>query len=165
MKEIIAKKAQIVSEIATEIKNSQSYVVVEYRGLNVAQLMTLRRDLAKIGGKFTVYKNNLVSRAAKENGFELDDMLTGPNAFVSATQDPVSVPSLLYKFAKKNPNLVVKGGIVESQIVNANQMQSIAKLPTKPVLISMLLGCLQSPLTKFAYAVKEVAAQKENADV
>ena len=65
MKEIIAKKAQIVSEIATEIKNSQSYVVVEYRGLNVAQLMTLRRDLAKIGGKFTVYKNNLYSRAAK----------------------------------------------------------------------------------------------------
>ena len=163
MKEIIAKKAQAVSEISTEIKNSQSYVVVEYRGLSVAQLMTLRRDLAKIGGKLTVYKNNLVSRAAKENGYEMDEMLAGPNAFVSATQDPVGVPSLLYKFAKKNPKLVVKGGIVEEKVVNADEMLAVSKLPTKPALISMLLGCLQSPLTKFAYAVKEVAAQKENA--
>lgn len=163
MKEIIAKKAQAVTEISSEIKNSQSYVVVEYRGLTVAQLTTLRRDLAKIGGKFTVYKNNLVSRAAKENGYEMDELLFGPNAFVSATQDPVGVPNLLYKFAKKNPALVVKGGIVEEKVVNADDMLAVSKLPTKPVLISMLLGCLQSPLTKFAYAVKEVAAQKENA--
>ncbi len=163
MKEIIAKKAQAVTEIASEIQNSQSYVVCEYRGLTVAQITNLRRELAKIGGKLTVYKNNLVSRAAKENGYEMGELLTGPNAFVSATEDPVSVPSLLYKFAKKNPKLVIKGGIVESKVLNAEQMQEVSKLPTKPVLISMLLGCLQSPLTKFAYVAKEVATQKENA--
>lgn len=163
MKEIIAKKAQAVTEISEEIKNSQSYVVCEYRGLTVSQITALRRELAKVGGKLTVYKNNLVSRAAQENGYEMDELLKGPNAFVSATEDPVSVPSLLYKFAKKNPKLVVKGGIVESKVVDAETMSVVSKLPTKPVLISMLLGCLQSPLTKFAYAVKEVAAQKENA--
>ena len=163
MKEIIAKKAEVVKNISSEIEKSQSYVVCEYRGLTVAQITTLRRDLAKIGGKLTVYKNNLVERAAKEHGYELKDLLTGPNAFASASEDPVGVPNLLFKFAKKNPSLVIKGGIVENRVVNADEMQAISKLPTKPALISMLLGCLQSPLTKLAYVVKEVANQKEDA--
>lgn len=162
-KEIIAQKAEAVNFITEEMKNSQSYVVVEYRGLTVAQVTALRREIAKQGGKMTVYKNNLVSRAAKEQGYEMDDMLVGPNAFVSATNDPVSVPNILVKFAKKNKNLVIKGGVVESKVVNAEEMTAIASLPTKPTLISMLLGCLQSPLTKFAYVAKEVATQKENA--
>ena len=162
-KNIIAKKAEAVNLISEELNNSQSYVVVESRGLTVAQVTQLRRDIAKQGGKLTVYKNNLVSRAAKSKGYEMDDILVGPNAFVSATNDPVSVPNLLVKFAKKNKNLVIKGGIVENKVVNADEMKAIAALPTKPVLISMLLGCLQSPLTKFAYVAKEVATQKENA--
>lgn len=162
-KEIIAKKVEAVNSISEELKNSQSYVVVEYRGLTVAQVTQLRRDLAKQGGKMTVYKNNLVSRAAKSQGYDMDEILVGPNAFVTSTNDPVSVPNLLVKFAKKNKNLVIKGGIVESKVLNAEEMKAVAALPTKPALISMLLGCLQSPLTKFAYVAKEVATQKENA--
>ena len=159
MKEVLAKKAEAVANISSEIQKSESYVIVEYRGLTVAQMTTLRRDLAKIGGKLTVYKNNLVERAAKENGYDLDDFLAGPNAFVSATEDPVGVPSLLYKFAKKNPSLVIKGGIVEKKVVGAEEMAAVSKLPTKPTLIAMLLGCLQSPITKFAYVAKIIKSR------
>ena len=90
----IALKAEVVSQIGTVMDNSQSFVVVEYRGLTVAKLTELRRSIAKQGGTLTVYKNGLVSRAAKERGLEMDDILVGPTAFVSCTEDPVSVPNL-----------------------------------------------------------------------
>ena len=101
----IAAKAEVVSSIGAVMDSSLSFVVVEYRGLSVAKLTELRRSIAKQGGTLTVYKNGLVSRAAKERGYEMDDILVGPNAFVSCTQDPVSVPNLLVKFSKKAKQL------------------------------------------------------------
>ena len=118
----IALKAEVVSQIGTVMDNSQSFVVVEYRGLSVAKLTELRRSIAKQGGTLTVYKNGLVSRAAKERGYEMDDILVGPNAFVSCTQDPVSVPNLLVKFSKRAKQLVIKGGIVENKVLHAEEM-------------------------------------------
>ena len=142
---------------------SLSFVVVEYRGLTVANLTELRRSIAKQGGTLTVYKNGLVSRAAKERGYEMDDMLVGPNAFVSCKDDPVSVPNLLVKFSKKSKKLVIKGGIVENKVLNADEMVQVAKLPTKPQLIGMFAGALMSPIAKFAVACNEIAKAKENA--
>ena len=84
----------------------------QYRGLTVAKLTELRRSIAKQGGTLTVYKNGLVSRAAKERGLDMDEILVGPNAFVSCTEDPVSVPNLLVKFSKKAKQLKIKGGIM-----------------------------------------------------
>ena len=160
---IIAQKAEVVSQIGSVIDNSCSFVVVEYRGLSVAKLTELRRLIAKQGGTLTVYKNGLVSRAAKERGLEMDDSLVGPNAFVSSTQDPVSVPGLLVKFSKKQKQLVIKGGIVENKVLNAQDMVTVAKLPAKPQLVGMFAGAIISPVTKFAIALSEVAKQKENA--
>jgi len=160
---IIAQKAEAVSEIGKVIDGSQSFTVVEYRGLSVAKLTELRRSIAKQGGTLTVYKNGLVSRAAKERGLEMDEILVGPNAFVSAKDDPVGVPNLLVKFSKKAKQLVIKGGIVENKVLNADQMVAVAKLPTKPQLISMFAGAIISPVTKFAVACQEIAKQKENA--
>lgn len=160
---IIAQKAEVVDQIGAVIDNSQSFVVVEYRGLTVAALTELRRSIAKQGGTLTVYKNGLVSRAAKQRGYDLDDILVGPNAFVSCTQDPVSVPNLLVKFSKKAKKLVIKGGLVENKVVSADEMVAVAKLPTKPQLIGMFAGAIISPVTKFAYALSEVAKAKENA--
>ena len=123
----IALKAEVVSKIGAVMDASQSFVVVEYRGLSVAKLTELRRSIAKQGGTLTVYKNGLVSRAAKERGLEMDDILVGPNAFVSCTEDPVSVPNLLVKFSKKARQLVIKGGVVENKVLNAEQMVAVAK--------------------------------------
>ena len=159
----IALKAEVVSEIGTVMDNAKSFTVVEYRGLSVAKLTELRRTIAKAGGKLTVYKNGLVSRAAKERGYEMDEILVGPNAFVSASEDPVSVPSLLVKFSKKAKQLVIKGGVVENKVLNADEMVKVAALPAKPQLVGMFAGAIISPVTKFAVACKEVAAKKENA--
>lgn len=160
---IIAQKAEVVNQIGSVMDNSCSFVVVEYRGLSVAQLTELRRSIAKQGGTLTVYKNGLVSRAAKERGLEMDDILVGPNAFVSCTQDPVSVPGLLVKFSKKQRQLVIKGGVVENKVLNAEDMVAVAKLPAKPQLIGMFAGAIISPVSKFAVALSEIAKQKENA--
>ena len=159
----IALKAEVVSKIGAVMDASQSFVVVEYRGLSVAKLTELRRSIAKQGGTLTVYKNGLVSRAAKERGLEMDEILVGPNAFVSCTEDPVSVPNLLVKFSKRAKQLVIKGGVVENKVLNAEEMVSVAKLPTKPQLIGMFAGAIISPVTKFAVACSEVAKAKENA--
>ena len=159
----IAVKAEVVSKIGAVMDSSLSFVVVEYRGLSVAKLTELRRSIAKQGGTLTVYKNGLVSRAAKERGYEMDDILVGPNAFVSCTQDPVSVPNLLVKFSKKAKQLVIKGGIVENKVLNADEMVAVAKLPTKPQLIGMFAGAIMSPISKFAYACDQIAKAKENA--
>lgn len=159
----IAAKAQVVSEIGAVMDSSESFVVVEYRGLSVAKLTELRRSIAKQGGKLTVYKNGLVSRAAKERGLDMDDILVGPNAFVSCSEDPVSVPGLLVKFSKKAKQLIIKGGIVENKVLNADDMVKVAKLPTKPQLIGMFAGAIISPVTKFAVACSEIAKAKENA--
>ncbi len=159
----IAAKAEVVSKIGAVMDASLSFVVVEYRGLTVANLTELRRSIAKQGGTLTVYKNGLVSRAAKERGYEMDDMLVGPNAFVSCKDDPVSVPNLLVKFSKKSKKLVIKGGIVENKVLNADEMVQVAKLPTKPQLIGMFAGALMSPIAKFAVACNEIAKAKENA--
>jgi large subunit ribosomal protein L10 len=160
----IALKAEVVSQIGTVMDNSQSFVVVEYRGLSVAKLTELRRSIAKQGGTLTVYKNGLVSRAAKERGLDMDEILVGPNAFVSCTEDPVSVPNLLVKFSKKAKQLKIKGGIVENKVLNAEDMVAVAKMPTKPQLIGMFAGAIISPVTKFAVACSEIAKQmQENA--
>ena len=158
---IIAEKAKAVDAIAQEIDEAKSYVVVEYRGLSVAKLTELRRSIAKQGGKLTVYKNGLVSRAVSQKGYDMDDILVGPNAFVISKEDETSVPNLLVKFSKKNPKLVIKGGIVENKVLNKDEMVALANLPAKPQLISMFAGALKSPLTKLALTLKEVANAKQ----
>jgi large subunit ribosomal protein L10 len=92
---------------------------------------------------------------------DLEDTLVGPNAFVFSNEDAVSAPKVLAKFARKNENLVIKGGIVEGRVVNSDELKVVATLPNKEGLLSMLLGCLTSPVVKFACAVKEIAKAQE----
>lgn len=162
-KSIIEQKEILVNEVSEEMKNSASTVVVEYRGLSVAKISELRRELRKQDATLKVYKNSIVSRAADKAGYsELDEELTGPNAFVFSKTDSTGAAKLLTKYAKKNDELVVKGGIVEGKYVNAKEMKVVATLPNKEGMLSMLLSCLQSPIRSFACAVKAVADQKQN---
>ena len=160
-KNIIQQKESLVSEVAEEIKNSPATVVVEYRGLTVEKISALRRELRKEDASMKVYKNTIVSRAASQNGYsELESDLTGPNAIVFSKKDSTSAAKILAKFAKRNEELVVKGGIVEGKYVDAKGMKVVATLPNKEGMLSMLLGCLQSPIRSFACALKAVADQK-----
>ena len=162
-KTIIEQKESLVNEVSEEMKNSASTVVVEYRGLSVAKITELRRELRKQDATLKVYKNSIISRAAEKVGYsELDNELTGPNAIVFSKTDSTGAAKLLTKYAKRNDELVVKGGIVEGKYVNAKEMKVVATLPNKEGMLSMLLSCLQSPIRSFACAVKAVADQKQN---
>ena len=158
-----AKKA-VVEEITEKLQNSASTVVVEYRGLTVAEVTELRRQLRAESIDFKVYKNSMVSRAADAaNLGELNETLVGPNAFAFGT-DAVAPARILAKFAKTHNALVIKSGVIEGKVFDAEAVNKFATLPNKEGLISMFLGCLQSPVIKFACAVKAVAEAKEGSN-
>jgi len=158
---VIDAKKVVVEEIQSKIASSSSTVVVEYRGLSVAQLTTLRRKLRAENIDFKVYKNSMSQRAAEASGFgELAATLTGPNA-MAFSDDAVAPARVLAEFAKKNKALIMKSGIVEGKVVDAAGLSTIATLPNRDGMISMLLGMFQSPVRNFAYAISQIADQKE----
>ena len=158
---IIDSKKAVVSEIAQKMKESESTVVVEYRGLSVAEMTELRRNLREEDVEFKVYKNSLAQRAAVEAGAEeLSKDLIGPNA-IAFGGDAVAPARVLAKFAKKHENLVLKSGIVEGKVVGVDTIKELSSLPNREGMLSMLLSCLQSPVRSFACAVKAVADAKE----
>lgn len=160
-KEIVKQKEALVEEICANIKESTASIVVEYRGLSVAKLSELRKQLRKEEATLTVLKNTLISRAANKAGYgELDKELEGPNALVVTKNDPCATAKVLTKFAKRNDELVVKGGIVEGKVVEAKDVAVVANLPNKEGLLSMFLGCLQASVRNFACAIKAVADSK-----
>ena len=155
-----AKKAH-VSEIQEIIKNNKSFVVAEYRGLNVSETIQFKRALAKSSAKCSVFKNTMVHRASKELGYEdLSKVLEGPNTFIYA-EDPIVGPKEAAKFAKTHPQFVIKGGLVDGRVVSADEVKTIAKLPGREGLLSMLLSVLQAPVRNFACAVKAVADKQQ----
>jgi len=158
---IIAAKQQAVEEIASKLKSSVTTVIADYRGLNVAQVTELRKQLREAGVEFQVLKNSLVSRAA--DSAELSDLnavLTGPTAVAFGT-DAVAPAKILNDFAKKNEALKIKGGVVEGRVVDMAQIQALANLPSREGLLSMLLSVLQAPMRNVALAVKAVAEKNE----
>ena len=157
---IIDGKKAVVAEIAEKMRESQSAVVVEYRGLTVKEVTELRRELRAEEVEFKVYKNSLAQRAAEEVGYaELTETLTGPNA-IAFGKDAVAPARVLAKFAKKHDKLVIKAGAVEGKVVDQETITALSKLPNREGMISMLLGCLQSPVRSFACAVKAVQIKK-----
>ncbi|MBS3971858.1 MAG: 50S ribosomal protein L10 [Erysipelotrichia bacterium] len=158
---VIDAKKVVVEEIQSKIASSSSTVVVEYRGLSVAQLTTLRRKLRAENIEFKVYKNSMSQRAAEAVGYgDLVPSLTGPNA-MAFSNDAVAPARVLAEFAKKNKALIMKSGIVEGKVVDAAGLSTIATLPNRDGMISMLLGMFQSPVRNFAYAISQIAEKKE----
>jgi large subunit ribosomal protein L10 len=158
---IIQAKQEEVDVITAKLRESTTTVVADYRGLNVAQVTQLRKQLREAGVEFQVLKNSLVSRAAANAELsELDAVLTGPTA-IAFGKDVVAPAKIISDFAKKNDALKVKGGIVEGRFVDAAQIKALADLPSRDGLLSMLLSVLQAPVRNFALAVKAVAEKNE----
>lgn len=155
--EILKSKQEIVEKISESLKESASMTIVEYRGLTVAEISELKKSLKAAGSTFTVYKNTLVTRASDKLGYsELNQYLSGSNAFVFSKEINAG-PKVLAKFAKRNDLLVIKAGIAEGKVMDAQGMKTIASLPDKNGLLSMFLSCLNAPIQKFAATVKAVA--------
>ena len=162
---VLSAKQNTVTEIANKIKESQSTVIVEYRGLSVAEVTELRRNLRAEDVDFKVYKNTMAQRAVDECGFKgLNESLTGPNA-MAFSKDATAPARILSNFAKKHKALVLKSGIVEGKEVNLDTLKELASLPNRDGMLSMLLSCLQSPVRSFACIVKAVADAKEAGDL
>ena len=159
---ILEQKQELVQEIAQMFKDAGSSVIVEYRGLSVAEVTDLRRQLRAENVEFKVLKNSMVQRAVEAAGYnELLECLVGPNAFAFSA-DSVAPSRVLASFAKKHKNLVLKRGIVDGKVIDVEGLNKLSKLPNKEGMISMLLGCLQSPVRSVACAVKAVADSKES---
>ena len=151
-------KQPIVEEISASIKEAQSVVLVDYRGLTVEQDTQLRKSLREAGVTYKVYKNTMMNFAFKGTQFEgLSEYLNGPSAVAISTEDATAPARILAEFAKKADKLEIKAGVVEGIVYDAKGMQTIAAIPSREVLISKLLGSLQSPITNFARVMNQLA--------
>ena len=160
----IAKKAQQVTEVAEQFKNAASVVVVDYLGITVEEATNLRAELRKAGVQFAVIKNSILTRAAKEAGLEgMDDIFKGPSAVAFSNDDVVAPAKILADFAKKVEALEIKAGVVEGKVSSKEEIEALAKLPSREGLLSMLLSVLQAPVRNTALAFKAVADQKDGA--
>lgn len=160
----IAKKAQQVTEVAEQFKNASSVVVVDYLGITVEEATNLRAELRKAGVQFAVIKNSILTRAAKEAGLEgMEDIFKGPSAVAFSNEDVVAPAKVLADFAKKVEALEIKAGVVEGKVSSKEEIEALAKLPSREGLLSMLLSVLQAPVRNTALAIKAVADQKDGA--
>lgn len=151
-------KKPIVEEISENVKDAQSVVLVDYRGLTVEQDTDLRKQLREAGITYKVYKNTLMKFAFKGTDFEaLSSYLEGPSAVAISRDDATAPARVLMKFAKTADKLEVKGGVVEGVCYDAKGMESIAKIPSREELLSKLLGSIQSPITNFARVMNQLA--------
>ncbi|MDH3683966.1 MAG: 50S ribosomal protein L10, partial [Acidimicrobiia bacterium] len=151
------EKVAIVTEVKERLEQSSSVLVTEYRGLSVKALADLRRSLRPAGGAYKVYKNTLVRRAASEAGVDLEDHLVGPTALTFTETTPegeagdiVSIAKVLKEFARTNPDLVIKGGLLDGEPLDAAGVGRLADLEPREVLLARLAGLIAAPMQQLA---------------
>ena len=144
------EKVAVVDEVREKLEGSSAAVLTEYRGLDVSSTAELRRALTEAGGEYKIYKNTLVRIAARDLGLEIDDLLTGPTAIAFVTGDAVGVAKALQDFAKTNPALIVKGGLLGDQVLSDADVKALADLEPREVLLAKFAGLLAAPLQNMA---------------
>ena len=155
-------KKPIVDEISELLNGAATAVVVDYRGLTVAEDTALRKQLREAGVVYKVYKNTMINFAIKGTEFEgLAEYLEGPTAIAICKEDATAAARELAKFAKDAEALEIKAGVVEGVCYDAAGIAQIANIPSREVLISKLLGSMQSPITNFARVIKQIAEKNE----
>lgn len=159
---VLQEKKQIVEDLAEKFQNSASFVVVDYRGLTVAEVTDLRTQLREAGVEMHVVKNTLLRRAAEKAEIEgLDDAFVGPTAIAFSEEEVVAPAKIMVEFGKEAEALEVKGGFLEGRVVPIETIEKVAKLPDREGLLSMLLSTLQAPVRNVALAFKAVSDQKD----
>ena len=151
-----AKKA-VVAELSDRLKGSVMGVLVNYKGINVEDDTKLRKELREANVKYTVVKNTLLKRATAEVGLsEMDSVLEGTTALATSDEDYTAAARILANFAKKNDYFEIKSGYMDGEVISLEQIDHLAKLPTREVLLANVLGAFQAPIASFARAVQAI---------
>ena len=162
---ILNQKKEEVSKLAEKIKEAKVVLLTDYRGINVLDVTELRAKLRGANTEYKVIKNNITRRALEEckpEGVEaLEATLEGPTAVILGYNDYLETSKIIYEFAKENEFYKIKGGIIDGKVVSAEEIITLAKLPSKETLIGMLAGALLGNISKLAVALDQVRAQKE----
>ena len=157
-------KQPVVQAIAEDVKDATSVVLVDYRGLTVAEDTEMRKQLREAGVVYKVCKNTMMKRAFEGTDFaQLDEYLEGPNAIAISKEDATAPARIICDFAKKAEALEVKAGVVEGVLYDAVGMKVIADIPSRDVLLSKLLGSFKSPMSSFARVIDQIAKKGESA--
>lgn len=160
---ILNQKKEEVSKLAEQMKAAKLILLVDYRGINVTDVTELRTDLRKVNSKYAVIKNNITRRALAECGLEgLDEQLEGPTAVIMSDEDYLEPSKIIYNFSKNNDYYKIKGGVIEGKVMSAEEIITLAKLPSRETLLSMLAGALLGNISKVAVALDQVRIQKES---
>lgn len=145
------RKSETVAEIKDRLSSAGAVIMTDYRGLSVKEMQALRVKLREAGSDIKVYKNTLTEIAVRELALpSMDELLSGPTAFVFTTDDPVAPAKAIMDFAKEHKALEVKGGFIDNQVLGAEGVKAVASLPSREELIAKLLGSMQSPIASFA---------------
>jgi large subunit ribosomal protein L10 len=151
------EKVAVVDEVRERLDSTSAALLTEYRGLDVTAISDLRRALRQVGGEYKIYKNTLVRFAARDLGLELEELLTGPTAIAFITEKPdgspgdaVDVAKALRDFARTNPSLVVKGGVLGTKPLTADEAKALAEVEPREVLLAKLAGALAAPMVQLA---------------
>ena len=159
---ILNQKKEEVSKLAAEMKEAKIILLTDYRGINVTDVTNLRTDLRNVNAKYAVIKNNITRRALAECGIEgLEDKLVGPTAVIMSNEDYLEPAKAIYKFSKDNDYYKIKGGVIEGKVMTAEEIITLAKLPSRDTLLSMLAGALLGNISKVAVALDQVRIKKE----
>lgn len=160
--ETIKQKQQQVAEYVEKLGKAKSVVLVDYRGLNVAEDTAMRNELRAAKVEYKVVKNRLVLRAFNDAGITgFESALEGPTAIAISYDDAVAPASILVSAVKKTQKIKLKGGVVEGKALDEKGITAVAAIPPKPMLVAQLLGMLQSPVRSLAVALSEIAKKKE----
>ncbi|GAA0086562.1 50S ribosomal protein L10 [Clostridium sp. MB05] len=152
-----------VAEIKEKLEKAQAIVLADYQGLTVEEDTALRKSLREAGVEYKVYKNNLVTLAAKELGIEgLDEYLEGPVSIAFGYEDATAPARVLHTFAKDHKKIELKAGMVEGTLYNKEEVEKLATIPSKEVLIAKLLGSFKAPLSNVAYLLNAIKEKKES---
>lgn len=160
----IAKKAEIVKQTTDMLNAAQSAIVVDYRGLTVAEVTDLRKQLRDAGIQMSVIKNKILDRAIEGTDYEdLRSTFVGPTAVAFSDEDPIAPAKILKKFADDHDALEIKGGFIEKSVKTLDEINEYANMPGREELLSMLASALQDPMRKIARAVKAIADKEDEA--
>ena len=159
---VLESKKAVVEALSGKIKEATSVVFVDYKGITVAQDTALRQQFREADVEYSVVKNTLTRFAAKENGYDFDEVLNGTTAMASTTGDPIAPARIVCEFAKKNKlAMSIKGGLVEGSVLSAEQLSGFGELPSKDALVAQVLGTFLAPISSLAFVLDQIREQKE----
>lgn len=159
---VLEQKKQIVASVSDRINNSVAGVIVDYKGISVADDTALRKELREAGVEYTVVKNTLIKLAIKGTALEsMSDVLDGTSALATSKEDYVAAARILNKYAEGHDNFKIKAGYLDGEVIGMDKLMELATLPSREVLLSMVANVFSAPIAGFARAVQAIADKAE----